>query len=55
MPDSAYELIYHAGIPGRGEFPRLYFEATGTPYKDSALIQGQEGIKPYMDGSFEGN
>ncbi|GAA5987830.1 hypothetical protein JCM5350_003162 [Sporobolomyces pararoseus] len=49
-----YELIYHAGIPGRGEFARLLFEATGTPYKDSALLQGQSAVKPYMDGTFEG-
>jgi len=70
-----YELIYHAGIPGRGEvqysltifestraepdsniqFIRLFFEATATPYNDSALTVGQSAIKPYMDGSFEGN
>ncbi|KAK9242714.1 hypothetical protein V1506DRAFT_50309 [Lipomyces tetrasporus] len=29
-----YELLYHPGIPGRGEFVRLVFEATGTPYID---------------------
>ncbi|GAA5888066.1 hypothetical protein JCM6882_000270 [Rhodosporidiobolus microsporus] len=49
-----YELYYHAGIPGRGEFIRLLFEATGTPYKDSAL-EGQDALKPYLDGSFPGN
>ncbi|KAF2773039.1 glutathione S-transferase protein-like protein [Teratosphaeria nubilosa] len=31
-----YELLYHPGIPGRGEFIRLAFEATGVPYKDVA-------------------
>lgn len=31
-----YELLYHPGIPGRGEFIRLAFEATGTAYKDIA-------------------
>jgi glutathione S-transferase len=29
-----YELLYHPGIPGRGEFIRLAFEASGTPYTD---------------------
>ncbi|GAA6027008.1 hypothetical protein JCM8097_006035 [Rhodosporidiobolus ruineniae] len=50
-----YTLIYHAGIPGRGEFVRLLFEATGTPYTDTALTEGQDAIGPYLDGSFEGN
>lgn len=31
-----YELLYHPVIPGRGEFIRLAFEATGTPYHDIA-------------------
>lgn len=31
-----YELLYHPGIPGRGEFIRLAFEATGVPYTDIA-------------------
>ena len=31
-----YELLYHPGIPGRGEFIRLCFEATRTPYTDIA-------------------
>jgi len=29
-----YTLHYWGGIPGRGEFVRLVFEYTGTPYKD---------------------
>lgn len=29
-----YELLYHPGIPGRGEHIRLLLEAAGTPYKD---------------------
>lgn len=29
-----YELLYHPGIPGRGEFVRLVFEAAGIAYKD---------------------
>ncbi|BGP38013.1 hypothetical protein JCM10449v2_001940 [Rhodotorula kratochvilovae] len=53
--DAKYTLVYHAGIPGRGEFARLFFEATGTPYEDTALTAGQDGIKPYMGGSFEGS
>lgn len=30
----SYELIYWPGIPGRGEFIRLAFEAAGVSYKD---------------------
>jgi glutathione S-transferase len=29
-----YELVYWPGIPGRGEFIRLAFEAAGVSYKD---------------------
>jgi glutathione S-transferase len=29
-------LLYHAGIPGRGEFVRLALEAAGVPYIDPA-------------------
>jgi glutathione S-transferase len=29
-----YSLLYHGGIPGRGEFVRLAFEAAGIPYDD---------------------
>ena len=31
-----YELLYHPGIPGRGEFIRLVLEAAGAPYTDTA-------------------
>ena len=31
-----YELLYHPGIPGRGEHIRLLFEAAGVPYTDVA-------------------
>lgn len=31
-----YELLYHPGIPGRGEFVRLAFEAAGVAYTDTA-------------------
>jgi glutathione S-transferase len=33
-PPPTYDLLYHPGIPGRGEFIRLAFEATRTPYTD---------------------
>ncbi|QDS74079.1 hypothetical protein FKW77_009517 [Venturia effusa] len=32
----SYTLLYHPGIPGRGEYIRLAFEASGTPYSDPA-------------------
>ncbi|KAM0756597.1 hypothetical protein T439DRAFT_309082 [Meredithblackwellia eburnea MCA 4105] len=50
-----YKLVYHAGIPGRGEFVRLVFEATGTPYEDVAHTVGQKGILPYLKGDFKGS
>jgi len=31
---ASYELLYHGGIPGRGEFVRLAFEAAGVAYED---------------------
>ncbi|KAK5684798.1 hypothetical protein LTS10_002872 [Elasticomyces elasticus] len=34
-----YELLYHPSIPGRGEFIRLSFEASGVPYLDVARDQ----------------
>ena len=33
MSRHEYTLHYHGGIPGRGEFVRLAFEYTGTPYR----------------------
>ncbi|KAM0792329.1 hypothetical protein ACM66B_005012 [Microbotryomycetes sp. NB124-2] len=50
---SEYSLHYHAGIPGRAEYIRLLFEATGTPYHDGPQADGQENIIPYVTGSFE--
>lgn len=32
--EAPYELIYHPGIPGRGEFIRLAFEEAGVAYTD---------------------
>ncbi len=38
-----YELYYWPGIQGGGEFVRLAFEATGTPYLDVARLPSSEG------------
>lgn len=35
-----YELLYWPGIPGRGEFVRLAFEAACVSYKDTANEPG---------------
>jgi glutathione S-transferase len=42
-----YELLYWPGIPGRGEFIRLVFEATGTPYTDVANSK-KDGINTVL-------
>jgi glutathione S-transferase len=39
-----YTLLYHPGIPGRGEYVRLAFEAAGVPYSDPAN-ETKEGSK----------
>ncbi|KAJ4989046.1 glutathione s-transferase [Stagonosporopsis vannaccii] len=39
-----YELLYWPGIPGRGEFIRLAFEAAGVSYKDTAN-ESKDGVK----------
>ena len=36
MSAPQYELLYHPGIPGRGEFIRLAFQAAGVSYTDPA-------------------
>ena len=41
-----YELLYWPGIPGRGEFIRLAFEAAGVSYKDVA-IESEDGQQHY--------
>jgi glutathione S-transferase len=43
----AYELLYWPAIPGRGEFIRLAFEATGTPYTDIANTS-KDGIQSVL-------
>lgn len=42
-----YELLYWPGIPGRGEFIRLAFEAAGVSYKDVANEQ-KDGINAVL-------
>lgn len=42
----AYTLLYHPGIPGRGEYVRLAFEAAGVPYSDAAN-ESAAGKKEY--------
>ncbi len=42
-----FELFYWPGLQGRGEFVRLAFEATGTPYVE--IVQGN-GPGQGMDG-----
>jgi glutathione S-transferase len=34
--EPSYVLLYHPGIPGRGEYVRLAFEAAGVAYSDPA-------------------
>jgi glutathione S-transferase len=42
-----YELLYHPGIPGRGEFIRLCFEVTNVPYTDIANSNPEEEEEGY--------
>lgn len=39
-----YELVYWPGIPGRGEFIRLAFEAAGVSYKDVTNEAKDDGM-----------
>ncbi|KAF1844553.1 glutathione S-transferase protein-like protein [Cucurbitaria berberidis CBS 394.84] len=43
-----YELLYWPGIPGRGEFIRLAFEAAGVSYKDVAN-ESEDGVKHILE------
>lgn len=45
--ETKYELLYHGGIPGRGEFVRLAFEAAGVSYTDPGNAGDQEKKKVY--------
>ncbi|TKA81575.1 hypothetical protein B0A49_00347 [Cryomyces minteri] len=46
-----YELLYHPGIPGRGEHIRLAFEAAGVSYKDTANenLPNDKGLNGYRE------
>jgi glutathione S-transferase len=59
-PLDRYELYYWPNIQGRGEFIRLAFEATATPYVDVARLPAAEGggsaaILPFLRGERPGN
>jgi glutathione S-transferase len=48
----AYELLYHPGkIPGRGEFIRLVFAASGVSYTDVSHDQENGRVFPMLTGS----
>jgi glutathione S-transferase len=54
-----YELIYWPFLPGRGEYVRLLFEETRTPYVDVARLPESQGggvaaIQRYLSGSEAG-
>ncbi|KAI1171049.1 putative glutathione S-transferase family protein [Nemania sp. FL0916] len=52
-----FELIYHGGVPGRGEHVRLIFEEAGTSYTDTATLSSkkcQEAVGALLD-SQKGN
>jgi glutathione S-transferase len=46
----AYDFWYWPGIPGRGEFVRLAFEACSIPYRDRAREDGAEALMKDMGG-----
>ena len=56
-----YELLYHPGIPGRGEYIRLPLEAAGVSYSDPANENknGYDEVKascsPTSTGDADGN
>lgn len=51
---SRFQLIYHPGLPGRAEFIRLFFEATGTKYEDTA-IEGSTKLSEFLSSTFPGS
>ena len=44
-----YELLYHPGIPGRGEFIRLALEAAGVSYADVGNDSAAGGYKAVQE------
>ncbi len=45
----SYDLYYWPNIQGRGEFVRLAFEATQTPYRDVAREEGVEALTRMLE------
>jgi len=56
-PQPIYELLYHPGIPGRGEYIRLPLEASGVAYTDivSAEKNGYAILTAILDPSSTGD
>lgn len=46
--EAQYRLWYWPGIPGRGEYVRLAFEASGTPYRDMAREENAGGVEEML-------
>jgi glutathione S-transferase len=48
-----YTLLYHPGIPGRGEYVRLVFEAAQVPYSDPANASkaGAKEVYSHLGGT----
>ena len=56
--DAPYELIYWPGLPGRGEFIRLLFEETATPFTDHSKEPPNEAagrVAALMDAEHTGD
>ena len=55
--EPTYELLYHPGVPGRGEFIRLAFEVSGTPYREVGIEKdgARKIIKASLDEVKNGN
>jgi glutathione S-transferase len=59
--EPSYSLLYHGGIPGRGEYIRLAFEAAQVPYTDvgkksaAAIKEVYAACSPNSTGDADGN
>lgn len=49
-----YQLYYWTGIQGRGEFVRLALEDAGADYSDVAREDGDDALRPFLDGKEDG-
>ena len=49
-----YELIYYAGVPGRGEYIRVILEDAGAPFNDSSSL-GMEKCRDVVTDYLQGN